>query len=314
MIPENVLNSFKGKRILITGGTGLIGRQITDILCQAGAKVRTMSLDTFGINSLVQHYCGDLTNPTVCQNVVQKMEYVFHLAGIKGSVEATKTKPADFLTPMLLLNTNILRACQLNNIEKVIYTSSIGAYSSAEVLREEDRWKGEPMDKYPGWAKRMGELQIQAYIEQHDLNNFSIVRLSNVYGPGDSFTPDSMVIPALMHRIYHKENPLVVWGDGSAIRDFAYSEDIAQGIILALYHSAPFLNLGSGIGYSIRELVETLHSFIDFDYKFDPTKPSGYPKRVMDISLAKGTIGYNPTTSLREGLEKTWRWYIESRL
>jgi GDP-L-fucose synthase len=169
---------------------------------------------------------------------------------------------------------------------------------------------------FPGWAKRMAELQIQAYKIQYNLDNFSIVRPCNVYGPGDNFNPDNaMVIPSLMYRIYHKEDPVVVWGDGSAIRDFAYSRDVAEGIILALHYGtrSRFVNLGSGRGYSVKKLVETLNSFIDFNYKFDTTRPSGFPKRVMDISLAKELIHYNPTTSLLEGLKKTWKWYIKNQ-
>ncbi len=137
-----------------------------------------------------------------------------------------------------------------------------------------------------------------------------------LYGPGDNFDPENaMVIPSLMYRIYHKEDPVLIWGDGNAIRDFAYSRDVAEGVILALYHrtKSGFVNLGSGKGTSIKELVETLNSFIDFNYKFDTTKPSGFPKRVMDISLARELIDYNPTTSLLDGLKETWNWFINNQ-
>ena len=169
------------------------------------------------------------------------------------------------------------------------------------------------MDEFPGWAKRMAEMQIQAYKIQYGLDNFAVVRPCNVYGPGDNFDPDNaMVIPSLMYRIYHKEDPLMVWGDGSAIRDFAYSRDVAEGLILALFYGTDsgFVNLGSGRGYAIKELVETLNSFIDFNYEFDTGKPSGFPKRVMDISLAKESIHFDPTTTLLDGLKETWNWYL----
>jgi GDP-L-fucose synthase len=107
----------------------------------------------------------------------------------------------------------------------------------------------------------------------------------------------------------------MIWGDGTAIRDFAYSDDIAEGMILALYHGTQgrYVNLGSGQGVSIRELVETLHDIIGFNYKFDATKPSGFPKRVMDISLARQMFGYDPQTSLRDGLSRTWEWYLRNQ-
>ena len=106
------------------------------------------------------------------------------------------------------------------------------------------------MDMYPGWAKRMAELQIRAYKEQYGLN-WSIVRPSNVYGPGDNFDPNNaMVIPSLMMRIHRGENPLMVWGSGLSIRDFVFSRDVAEGIVLALYFGTrgDFVNLGSGKG------------------------------------------------------------------
>jgi GDP-L-fucose synthase len=175
----------------------------------------------------------------------------------------------------------------------------------------------QPMDMFPGWAKRMAEMQIEAYRIQYGLNNFSVVRPCNCYGPGDNFDPNNaMVIPTLMYRIYKGEDPVVVWGDGSAIRDFAFSRDVAEGIILALYYGTgeyPFLNLGSGIGVSIQELVENLHSFLNFNYEFDTTKSSGFPKRVMDISYARKQIYYNPTTSLIDGLKETWEWFIKNQ-
>ena len=316
MIKEEVLRSFSGKKALVTGGTGLIGRQVVDILCDAGANVKIVSLDKIKINDKAEHVYGDLRSFEFCRNITKDMDFVFHVAGLKGSVEVTKAKPASFFVPFIMMNTNVLEACRLNQVQKVVYTSSIGAYAAAEVFRETENLEGPPMDMFPGWAKRMAELQIQAYKIQYNLNNFAIVRPCNVYGPGDSFDPNSaMVIPSLMYRIYHKEDPVVIWGDGSAIRDFAYSRDVAEGVILALYYGtqSQFVNLGSGKGYSIKELVETLNSFIDFNYKFDTTKPSGFPKRVMDISLARKLIHYNPTTSLLDGLKQTWDWFVKNQ-
>lgn len=315
MIEEKVLKSFSGKNALVTGGTGLIGRQVVDILCNIGARVKIVSLDRVKVNDQAEHVLGDLTSFEFCQNITKGTDIVFHLAGIKGSVEVTKAKPASFFVPLLMMNTNVLEACRLNKVQKVVYTSSIGVYASAEVLKETENLDGPPMDMFPGWAKRMAELQIQAYKIQYGMDNFSIVRPGNVYGPGDSFDPNSaMVIPSLMYRIYHNENPVVIWGNGKAIRDFAYSRDVAEGVILALYYGTKshFVNLGSGKGYSIKELVETLNSFIDFNYKFDTTKSSGFSERVMDISLAKKLIHYNPTTTLLDGLRETWNWYIKN--
>lgn len=309
---QNELSKFfLNKRCLITGGTGLIGREIAKILLDLGAIVRVVSLDRLHIDDNVEHVFGDLTDLSFCMDQTLGMDCVFHVAGIKGSIEITKSKPASFFVPLLMFNTNVLEAARRNKVEKLVYTSSIGAYSSAEIFIETENREGPPMDMFPGWAKRMAELQLQAYRQQYGLD-WAVVRPCNVYGPGDNFDPNNaMVIPTLMMRIHRGERPIVVWGDGSAVRDFAFSRDVAMGTIQALYYGTrgDFVNLGSGKGWTILKLVETLREFIDFDYKFDTSKPSGFPRRVMDINRARDWIHYSPQTSLRMGLEETWNWF-----
>ena len=321
MIEKKILSGFIRKKVLVTGGTGLIGRQIVDILVDAGAKVSIVSLDKSKPNNKAKYIYGDLTNFNFCKKVSRNVDFVFHLAGIKGSIDVTKKKPASFFVPLMMMNTNILEASRINKVKKVVYTSSIGAYSPASVFKEssEDKleFKESPMDMFPGWAKRMAELQIRAYQIQYGLENFAIVRPCNVYGPGDNFDPENaMVIPSIMAKIARGDDPVIIWGDGSAVRDFLYSKDAAEGIISALFFGTGgrFVNLGSGKGYSIKQLVEILASFIEFNYKFDKTKPSGFPKRVMDISLAKKMIHWQPRTSLFNGLKETWEWFVENQV
>ena len=295
----------------------MIGREISKILVNADANVRVISLDKLHVHDKVDHVYGDLTNFEFCKDQTKDMDCVFHVAGIKGSVKVTLEKPASFFVPLLLFNTNVLEASRINNVPKLVYTSSIGAYSNNEVFVEDDNEEqGPPMDMYPGWAKRMAEMQIKAYKIQYNLDGYSIVRPCNVYGPGDNFDPaNAMVIPSLMSRIKSGEDPLIIWGDGSAIRDFAFSKDVAEGTIQALYHGtkSKYLNIGSGKAVTIKKLVETLSSFIDFKYEFDSSKSSGWPKRLMDISLAREMIGYNPRTSLEEGLKETWNWFLDNQ-
>ena len=129
-----------------------------------------------------------------------------------------------------------------------------------------------------------------------------------------SIYKNAMVIPSLMARIHNGEKPLKVWGDGSAIRDFAYSTDVAIGVIKALYYGTDggYVNLGSGKGITIAELLIAMQSFIDFEYEFDTTKSSGFPKRVMDIKKAKNLIKYDPQVDLKTGLKNTWEWYLKN--
>ncbi len=305
------VNFFRGKKCVVTGGTGLIGREVVMLLVKLGASVKVISLDDINLGAQVEHVKGDLTDFRFCIDEFGSTDFVLHLAGIKGSIDVTKSKPASFLVPLLMFNTNVLEAARRSGVKRLVYTSSIGAYASAEKFSETENRDGPPMDMYPGWAKRMAELQRAAYGEQYGLY-LSIVRPCNVYGPGDNFDPNNaMVIPTLMMRIHRGENPVKVWGDGSAIRDFAFSRDVAMGTIQALYYGTrgDFVNLGSGVGYTVLELVETLKEFIDFEYEFDVTKPSGFPRRVMDISRAREWVHYDPKTSLRQGLEETWNWF-----
>ncbi len=314
-IKDEVLSSFSGKSVLVTGGTGMIGRQVVDILCNAGAIVRIVSLDKLTADDRAEHFFGDLTNFEFCKEITKGMEFVCHVAGVAASVQVSEKKLASHFVPMLMMNTNTLEACRLNSVKKVLYTSSVGAYAHAEVFKESDyRLDSIPMD-FGGWAKRMAEAQIYAYGVQYGLENFSVVRPSNVYGPGGDFHPEnSLVIPSLMYRIFHNVRPLIVWGDGTAVRDFVYSRDVAEGIILAQYYGTKgsFINLGSGKPCSIKELLETLKTFIDFEYAFDPSKPKGAKTRLMDISLARNMVQYNPSTSLASGLKKTWEWFVNN--
>lgn len=313
-LPESKNEEACEGRVLVTGGTGLIGRQVVRILKARGYQVTTVSLDDFSLPEATVHLKADLRDPGVCMEVTKNVSHVFHVAGIKGSIDVTRSKPASFMVPMLQFNTNLLEAARINGVERLVYTSSIGAYSASEFFVEEEGYHGEPMDTFPGWAKRIAEIQISSYAKQYGLK-WSVARPCNVYGPGDNFDPhNAMVIPSLMMKIFRGEKPVEVWGDGSAVRDFAFSSDVAQGLVLAWEHGTrgSFVNLGSGRGYSIRELVEALSSFLDFEVRFEPSKGAGYPRRVMDISRAREWLGYAPQTTLQEGLKKTWDWFVEN--
>ena len=317
MINNIIRNKFKNKKVIITGGTGLIGRQLTKMLRNLNAKITVVSLDKYSIEKGVKYIIGDLSDFSFCKSVTKNQDFAFHLAGIKASVKTTIEKPASFYVPLVMMNTNFLEACRINKIKKLVYTSSIGAYSKASIFKEKKfNYKKEPMDFYPGWAKRMAELQIIAYKKQFKIDNFYIVRPANVYGPGDNFDKkNAMVIPSLMSKILSKKRPVEVWGDGSPIRDFAYSGDIAEGILKTLVYGTgkyDFLNLGSGKGVSIKKLVETMNKVVPFRYFFKSKTHQGFSKRVMDIAAAKKMIKYEPNTSLESGLKITWEWFIRN--
>ena len=308
-------NFFKEKNILVTGGTGLIGRQVVSKLLEQESKITIVSLDQVKVDDRVELIFGDLTDLNFCKEITSSTDYVCHLAGIKASIEISKSHLASHFVPTLMMNCNLLEAAFQNQVKGLVYTSSIGAYPADEsILHEGIKYEKPPMD-FAGWAKRMGELQIHAYQVQHGLENFAVVRLPNVYGPGDNFDPqNAMVVASLMARIKAGEKPLNVWGDGTAKRDFLFSADAAEGILLALQKGTrgEFVNIGSGKAIPISELVETLAEITDVSYKFDTSKPSGAPLKLLEIKRAKEWLNYKPKFSLKEGLKETWDWYSEN--
>jgi len=310
---------YQGKSILVTGGTGLIGRPLVESLVDMGAKVRIASLDDPSrAHPLAEFIRADLTSFRSCLDVCDEMDYVFHLAGIKGSPAMTAQKPASFFVPTISFNTNMMEAARQCSVKKYLFTSTIGVYAPAEIFYEDDVWKTFPSenDKFAGWAKRMGELQAEAYKIEYNWRDIQIVRPANVYGPYDNFDPENaMVIPALVKRALDGENPLVVWGDGSPIRDFIHAHDVARGMMLVMEKGSGHpVNLGSGVGVSIKEIVEIIVSNMKEKPQviWDSTKPSGDRKRLMDTSRSR-ELGFVPEVSLEEGIKEVMQWYLKNK-
>ncbi|HEY9857987.1 MAG TPA: NAD-dependent epimerase/dehydratase family protein, partial [Candidatus Obscuribacterales bacterium] len=253
-----------------------------------------------------------------CLKVCQGMDFVFNLLGVKGSPAVTTTKPASFFVPTVTLDTNLMEAARQAGVEGFLFTSSVAVYSPAEVFYEDDVWKTfpSPNDKFAGWAKRMGELQAEAYKIQYGWEKIAIVRPANVYGAYDNFDlENAMVVPSLIKRAVDGENPFIVWGDGSAERDFIHARDVARGMIIAAENAdCQPINLGSGVGVSIKQLVETILNNLEHQPSivWDTSKPKGDRKRIMDISRAKD-IGFQPIISLEEGVKEVVSWYRENK-
>jgi GDP-L-fucose synthase len=310
---------FKDKNVLVTGGTGMIGKYLVELLLEKEAKVTIVSLDhPSRCPEGVEFVNADLTNFQACLSVCAKRDFIFHLAGVKGSPKMTKEKPASFFVPMMMFNTNMMEAARRSNVEWYLYTSSVGVYQPAPLLIEDDVWQTMPSqnDWFAGWAKRMGELQAESYSIEYGWDKVSIVRPANVYGKGDNFDPNNaMVIPSLIRRVLDGENPLTVWGDGSNIRDFIYGKDVAKGMLFAVENKITQpLNLASGKGVSIKDLVEIVikGAGVYPEVVWDTSKPSGDRQRLMDMSRAKD-LGFECEISLEEGIKETIEWYRENK-
>ncbi len=315
------MSFYTGKKILVTGGTGLIGRPLAEELVKKGAKVTVVSLDDPGLAPKgVEFVKADLREFKSCLNTCKNKDIVFHLAGIKGSPMLNQKQPASFFVPTISFNTNIMEAAHRQGVSRFLYTSTVGVYAAAEIFYEDDVWKTFPSenDRFAGWAKRMGELQAESYKIEYGWDKIAIVRPANTYGPFDNFDPKTaMVIPSLINRALSGENPLVVWGDGSPIRDFIYSKDVARGMMLAVEKGINVpVNLGSGSGVTIKEIAETIASLIPGEpvkIVWDKSKPKGDTKRLMDTKRAKKLLVFKPKYSLEEGIKETIKWYMKNR-
>jgi GDP-L-fucose synthase len=306
---------FKNRKVLVTGGTGLIGKPLVEMLLERGAKVRIVSLDSPSRgNPQAEFMQFDLRYFDQCLKACDGVDFVFNLVGIKGSPAMTAKQPASFFVPTLQFSINMMEAARRQGVQKYLFTSSVGVYEPAEVFYEDSVWKTfpSPNDRFAGWAKRMGELQAEAYRIEHQWDDIYIVRPANVYGAWDNFDPrNAMVIPSLIKRAVDGENPMTVWGDGSAIRDFIHAKDCARGMIKVFEKGIKEpVNLASGTGVSIREIVEVLVKLINPspEVLWDTSKPSGDHKRVLDTIRAE-SYGIKSEISLEEGILDTLEWY-----
>lgn len=310
------MSFYKDKQVLVTGGTGLIGRPLVEMLVAQGAKVTVVSLDDPSrAPQGVTFKRADLREFSNCMEICKDQEIVFQLAGVKGSPAMTAKRPASFFVPTITFSINMMEAARRCGAERFLFTSSVGVYSPAEVFYEDDVWKTfpSPNDRFAGWAKRMGELQADAYKIEYNWDKISIVRPANVYGPYDNFDPaNAMVIPSLIHRAMSGERPLTVWGDGSPIRDFIHAKDVARGMMLAVEKgiNEP-INLGSGTGVTIKQIAEIVAANVSggpIELVWDTTKPAGDAKRLMDMTRAN-SYGFTPAISIEDGIKETIEWY-----
>ena len=293
---------FKNKNILVTGGNGMIGQALVELL-----------YDTTTSNIMVADLPNvDLRDRKDCKAVCEGQDIVFHLAGIKGSPIRCMESPASFSVPMIQFNANMVEAAYNAGVEWFLYTSSVGVYHPTEVFVEDDVWKTFPSenDWYSGWAKRVGEMNVQAYTKEYNWNKCSIVRPANVYGPNDNFGDESTVIASLIKKAF-KNDVLEVWGDGSPIRDFIYSEDVARGMIHMVENEVTEpVNLASGTGVTIKDLAFIICEYFNVGLSFDESKPNGDMKRILSTERAE-SYGFKPQVSLDEGIHRTINWYKE---
>ena len=301
-------------KILITGASGMVGKHLVDMCLDKGYYVRATDIrydDRYDIYvKNFEFYQADLRDFDDCKNVVTGMDAVFQVAGVKGSPKRAAEQPNDYFTPMLQFNTNMAEAARLQGVDWYVYTSTVGVYQPAEVFKEDDVWKTYPSenDKYAGWVKRLGELQLDCFETHYGLKNYSIVRPANIYGEYDEFGEESTVIASLVKKGYN-DKLLSVWGDGTPIRDFIHAEDVARGILMSYENQITEpINLGSGDGVRIKDIASIVATHYGKEIEYDTTKPNGDNKRLMDMTRAN-SYGFYPEVDLETGIKRVIKYY-----
>ena len=309
---------WAGKRVVVTGGAGFLGRAVVE-------RLRRLGADDAVVPRSCEYDLREARNVRRLLTDAAPVNVVIHLAARVGGIGANRAHPAEFLYDNLMMGTTLLHESFRAGVEKFVAIGTVCAYPKFTPIpfRETDLWNGYPEETNApyGLAKKMLLVQSMAYRQQYGFDSVFLLPV-NLYGPFDNFDPESShVIPALIKKcvdaVDSGVDEIVVWGDGTPTREFLFVEDAAEGIVFAaerLRHSEP-VNLGSSFEISIRDLVETIARHTSFHGRivWDTNQPNGQPRRKLDTSRAEREIGFRATTGFDEGLRRTIAWYLEHR-
>ena len=311
-IEPRVGNFWIAKRVLVTGASGFVGSNLRPLLKDTGCELICPSRRDYDL--LEQQQVRRMFSDT-------RPHIVLHLAGLIGGILANKERPADFLYQNLLMGTIVLHEAWRAGAHKYITLMGGCSYPALapSPIKETELWKGYPQTESAPYslAKAMSSVQAEAYRRQYGLNAIVLVP-GNLYGPHDNFNlRNSHVIPALIRKVHEAKinglDEIVMWGTGRPVRDFVYITDACQAILLAAenYNGSDLINISSGVPTTIKELVETVVAYGGFQGRilWDITKPDGQMVKGYDVSRMRGRLGYEPPTSLQEGLRQTIAWF-----
>jgi GDP-L-fucose synthase len=316
---------WQGKRVVVTGGAGFLGSFVVEKLGQRGATdIIVPHLEEY--NLVDRDAVRRLLDDALADGFDAGGMVILHLAARVGGIGANREHPADFFYDNLMMGVELMHRAWQRGVGKFVAIGTVCAYPKFTPVpfREDDLWNGYPEETNApyGLAKKMLLVQAQAYRQQHGFNAIYLLPV-NLYGPRDNFDPaSSHVIPALIRKALEAkargDHEVVVWGDGSATREFLYVEDAADGILTATerYDGDEPVNLGSGYEISIRDLTEMIVRLTGFDGRlvWDTSQPNGQPRRGLDTSRAQSRFGWKAQTPFEQGLRRTIEWYQQHSL
>jgi GDP-L-fucose synthase len=298
-------------RVYVAGNTGLVGSAI----------VRTLHWKGYtNILSSPSHH-WDLRNQMDVERFfrVNEPEYVYLAAAKVGGIGANAYYPGHFIYDNLMIQTNVIHAARKFGVKKLLFLGSSCIYPKfAEQPITEDQLLGghlEPSNDSYAIAKIAGIKMCQAYRKQYGFNAISLMP-TNLYGPNDNYDLDSShVLPAMIRKFHEAKDKVTLWGDGSAMREFLYVDDLAEAAFKCMvnYDSEEIINVGTGKDITIKELATTIADVVGFkgEIVWDTSKPNGTPRKVLNVDKIK-SLGWEPKVGLREGIEKTYELYKES--
>ena len=298
-------------------GVNLIKR-----LLDEGADIRaTLHINKPVLNdNRIEYFYGDLRIEENCQKAVAGVDYVFMCAANTSGAKVMATTPLVHLTPNILMNMQMLQAAYTARVKKFLFISTNTVYPLTDFPVKESDVTNNFYESYHivAWMKRFTEIVCEMYSNRiKEPMKTIVVRPGNLYGPYDKFDWEkSKVIPAIMRRAIERHDPFEVWGDGMDLKDFLYIDDCIDGLMLAMEKLEEFepINVASGIPVTIRDVLTQILKSADYDdadVQYDSSKPTMIPKRMIDISLAKEKLGFEPKVSLQEGIRRTVQWYKE---
>jgi len=316
----------KQSKIFIAGSNGLVGSALVRRLTRGGyTNLLTPEIDQ--LNLIDQRAVADFF-------AAEKPEYVILAAAKVGGIHANNTYPAEFIYLNLMIQNNVIHQSYLHGVKRLLFLGSSCIYPklASQPMKEEYLLTGllEPTNEPYALAKIAGIKMCEAYNRQYG-TQFIAVMPTNLYGPGDNFHPEnSHVLPALIRRFHEAKmanrQEVVVWGSGTPRRELLYVDDMADGCIFLMeqhndviapellsYPIPCFVNLGTGVDVTIRELAETVQRVVGFEGElvFDASKPDGTPRKLQDVSRMEA-LGWKSKVGLEDGIRVAYEWFVEN--